>query len=638
MKSWLRLACCVAAIGLGACEQLTEQEQVERPITPPPTYTGPEYFRTTIGSLGSLIGYESTLVSGYGLVVNLNGTGSGDVPPELRQWLIDEMAKRGFGRFDSGMPNVTPEQVLNSGRAAVVMVEGLIPPGAVEGTRFDLLVSALPSTQTTSLEYGTLYTTDLRVNGAAFGAPQFSNMANGKGAVFINPFADPTSQGPGDDPRVGRVPWGGQCTVELPIQIVVNQPSYRMTTQIANRINGRIPQATGDRLPVAVAKSDSIIDLHIPRRYRDNTSELVELIAHLYLNPQSEFAARKADELARAIQDPANAAYIDRITYAWEGLGKTILPTLRDLYTHPDAKARLAALKAGAKLEDVRAADGLFDLARWQAAPLSEQATRALGTLLRQRPDNHRVAKMLTDLLDGKDSVVRVAAMECLYDVRYPVIEINQFPDKVELLRVKCNNPMIYVSRTGVPRIAIFNDRLAFRQPTLFSAWDNRFMLRSDNGSPQATLFYQPIFGGRPAKLDIPANVPYMVGTMAFTPDLDSKSPGLDMSYSQIVNVLYQMTRSKQVEAPLVLQRDSIYEQILASRLASTEGRPETSGPAEPVSNVPAPLKPIPGSASTNVAPVRQPGSGSYLPPGEGYGPPGLPIQLKPLPPGTPTR
>ena len=44
---------------------------------------------------------------------------------------------------------------------AVVVVEGLIPPGATEGTRFDLRVFAHPMTSTTSLEGGRLYTTCL---------------------------------------------------------------------------------------------------------------------------------------------------------------------------------------------------------------------------------------------------------------------------------------------------------------------------------------------------------------------------------------------------------------------------------------------------------------------------------------------
>ncbi|MCC6581796.1 MAG: hypothetical protein IT440_15295, partial [Phycisphaeraceae bacterium] len=55
------------------------------PAPPGPAFTGPAYLQGTVGSMTKLRGYEPLLVSGYGLVVDLQGTGSADVPDFLRK-------------------------------------------------------------------------------------------------------------------------------------------------------------------------------------------------------------------------------------------------------------------------------------------------------------------------------------------------------------------------------------------------------------------------------------------------------------------------------------------------------------------------------------------------------------------------
>jgi hypothetical protein len=189
---------------------------------------------------------------------------------------------------------------------------------------------------------------------------------------------------------------------------------------------------------------------------------------------------------------------------------------------------------------------------------------------------------MLRQLLDSDDALVRLAAMQSLIDAKDTSVQGNRFPDKLEIVRVRCEKPMIYVTRSGTPRIAIFNDRLGFHQPMMFTTGENRFMLRSDAGQTNAGLFYQRPGAGRAVKQDIPSNVAYLVGTMAYKPTEDSRStPGLDMSYSDIVRVLFQLTqKQKYVDAPFVLQPDHLIEQITARRSMldmTTGGRKEST-------------------------------------------------------------
>jgi hypothetical protein len=55
---------------------------------------------------------------------------------------------------------MSPQQLLNSSDTAVVIVEGVIPPGAPKGSKFDVRVTVAPGTSTVSLEGGRLLIAD----------------------------------------------------------------------------------------------------------------------------------------------------------------------------------------------------------------------------------------------------------------------------------------------------------------------------------------------------------------------------------------------------------------------------------------------------------------------------------------------
>ena len=112
--------------------------------------------RGTVASETSLVGFDPVVVRGYGIVVGLRDTGSRQMPSDVRAFLSQELAKRGFGSGAPGSPKMTPQQLLNSSDSAVVIVEGVIPPGAPKGSRFDIRVTTAPGTSTTSLEGGRL--------------------------------------------------------------------------------------------------------------------------------------------------------------------------------------------------------------------------------------------------------------------------------------------------------------------------------------------------------------------------------------------------------------------------------------------------------------------------------------------------
>ena len=135
-------------------------DQRARPKRVRPTFNGvvPNMLRGTVKQHVALLGYtkeyrdeyQPLIGAGYGLVVNLKGTGSQDVPPQVRSHMIADLAKRGVGETTRGWGNLTPELLLDSKDTAVVIVEGIIPQVA-KGRK-----SALgPKTTTTVASSGT---------------------------------------------------------------------------------------------------------------------------------------------------------------------------------------------------------------------------------------------------------------------------------------------------------------------------------------------------------------------------------------------------------------------------------------------------------------------------------------------------
>lgn len=665
----LRLVACglilVMTALLAGCQSDQNAEMDEDP-PPPPTYTGPDYLRGSIGSLGRLRGYGPRHVAGYGLVVGLDGTGSRDVPPGLRQWMLDMMTKRGFGRHETGFQDLTPAQVLNSRDTAVVRVDGVIPPGAVRGTRFDLLVSALSQTQTTSLEGGRLYTTNLQLNGPSTRRLSAEPLATGRGPLFQNPLADaaePTEQlpaftpapadqgraesegngasgesdngggGDGDaatgsvelpnpeDPRVGRVLAGGVTHQRMPVELVLHRPSYPAVRQIADRINARFPPEPTDEGPIAEPQNPSVIEINVLQRFENNPQHMMDLIAHLFLNPSDSFSQQKAEELARLIQQPEYQDEDARsIAYVWQGLGNRILPVIRPLYSaeHPTA-VRLAALEAGVGLRDQRAEQPLIAIAETNLGEPSERATRLLGRLLDERPSDYRLAQKLRQFLSAEDPGVRFAALNALRRQEDGAIRSFAFGDKFALTQAQSDNPMIFVTRAGLPRVVIFGESITFNRPLFLKMWDHRFMLQAGQSDQQISIFYQPENRQNAIRAEIPDDLTYLVGTMGFQPDpesvRDSETPGLDMSYAQVVQVLHKLTDEGHVDAPFILQHDELRRRISDSR----ENQPRSGPRPETRRDGPAPrLQPEqPDASSTGPAGTANPNRGAEGPEGD---------------------
>lgn len=573
--SRVALAFLAATLALGGCGGDKPRRE---PAPPPPSYRGPAYLHGAIGSLAGVRGFEPLLVSGYGLVVGLPGTGSADVPPYLRQWLIQEMRKGGMGNPQFKTEAMSPERVLVSRTAAPVVLEGLIPPGAVVGTRFDVLVTALPRTQTTSLDGGTLYTFDMAVDGANPEMRSYHALARASGPMYLNPFEDEAVKDRQDLERQAVIVGGGVVVEARQVELILNTPSWQRSRLIADTINERFPKDPDlDREDVAKPITDQMIRLNIPARYASRPGDLLALINHLFIQRAPGFEAEKAQQLANLLVKDPKAHAVD-VLLCWQTLGRVALPVVRKYYDHENIEVRRVALEAGARQGDEQTVDRLSEFCR---SPDPAQRRRAAEMLV-NLPRSIRAARLLKDLLDDDDRKVRVAAYETLAEVNDPLLQRRTFyrdrQFKFRLDLVPSDKPLIYISQKDYPRIAIFNSMLGFNAPTVAKLWDNRLMLKVDAPDEPVTAFYQKTGAPEPKTYRFAPTVANLVFLLSHKPSLEQPTEGLDLNYSQVVSALFRLSRTGYVPAEVEVRLNQLAELIAGVRDEQSADRPEFVG------------------------------------------------------------
>jgi len=584
-KSTLML---VAAVSLAVCA-VSGCEKTLKPAEKPDPAGGQEELAEfqplegTVAAATYLEGVRLMLVQGYGLVVGLPGTGSRECPETLRRQLTQEIAKRQYAvRWEGSERIVSPAVLLDSNETAVVRVWGYMPAGAVEGERFDVFVEALPNTQTTSLEGGRLFTTDLRISDpVAAGASK--PLAQACGPVFINPFAQGGSAdqrsagiaGREGMPRLkrrGYILGGGETLQPRHLRLVLYQPSYGMARTIRDRINSRFPPP-GDQLDwqTAVAGSAGVIELNIPQQYRDQRPHFLALVRNLFIRNDPSYLQIKARELSELILKPKVNA--QAISMAWEGMGQTVLPAIQPLYASSSRQAAFYAARAGARLGDPLAAEVLGRFANEPEGPFRDQAIITLGYSRSVTGE-----KILRDLLASKNVRVRTLAYEALERHRSRLIERFRVGSDNFLLDALAGGlPMIYATRSVEPKIVLFGEPLKLTPPLFYVHADQSVTLRADAGQDHVVLVRRTAKGRTSDPIRGPLLVKDLIILLGNDPQVDQQGnvAGLGLSYSHVVAILKYFCDSGALNARFVLQQP----ELTFSGGAVEAGRPEKDSP-----------------------------------------------------------
>ncbi len=581
---WASLATTAAV--MGGCGQRVDST----PNAPPaPTWSGPGYLRGTIGSMAGVRNYEPLLVEGYGVVIGLDGTGSAELPMELRERLLNHARQMGVGSSQmardlpeqyQAFAQMSPERLLRSRDTALVAVQGFVPPGAAAGTRFDVLVSALPGTQTTSLAGGVLWTTDLSVGGTAPELGFTHPRADASGPIYLEPY-DSVSQelealeiDEDDHLMQAVVVNGGRATRARSLELVLNQPAYPRARAIADRINERFPTEPGERGHTANAVNATTIELQIPRRYQDRPEDLMALISHTYIGGPVGYEQTQARRLGRVLETDIEQAR--SVILAWHSLGRTVRPVVREYYEHEELEVHLAALEAGARLEDERASEGLLELSEHADAAVRQRVAEVLVYL----PRSLRGGQALGRLVDDDEPAVRIAAYETLArqgdrDRIDRFVVGNRTRTKFVIDRVEAERPMIYVTPQQLPRVVIFGPELSLRNPMFASLWDNRLVLRANEEPGYVELYYQRRRAIEGERHKVDASVAALAFALAHEPSADLPMEGLNLSYAEVVEVLSHLVERGVIEADLELRRSPLAQAVAEAMTQPGYGRPE---------------------------------------------------------------
>lgn len=221
---------------------------------------------TRIKEVAAIQGVRTNSLTGYGLVVGLDGTGDQTTQmPYTTQSLQNYLQQMGI-TLPAGA-NLSSLQLKN---VAAVIVTAELPPFATPGQGIDVVVSSLGNAK--SLKGGTLIVTPLRgADGEIYALAQGNVVVGGAGAsqagskVQINHLS------------AGRIPLGGQVERSVPtplnhgntIRLGLNATDFQTATKVVQAINSRYGAG------VAVALDGRTVEVNAPA----NPGERVAFIA-----------------------------------------------------------------------------------------------------------------------------------------------------------------------------------------------------------------------------------------------------------------------------------------------------------------------------------------------------------------------
>ncbi|MBF0135575.1 MAG: flagellar basal body P-ring protein FlgI [Magnetococcales bacterium] len=214
-------------------------------------------------------GVRDNPLTGFGLVVGLNGTGdsSTSFTTQSMRMMLERMG-------------INIEQGVKVKNVAAVIVTSTLPPFARQGSTVDVTLSSLGDAK--SLQGGTLVMTPLKgADGRIYAVAQ--------GAVSVGGFA---AQGGGQNvqknhPTVARIAGGAiierevdfRLNGESALQLGLRNPDFTTANRVVSAINAQM----GD--PLAQARDSGTVDVKIPPTYAKRVVEFVSRLENLQVEP-----------------------------------------------------------------------------------------------------------------------------------------------------------------------------------------------------------------------------------------------------------------------------------------------------------------------------------------------------------------
>lgn len=249
---------------------------------------GEAFATSRIKDIADFEGVRDNQLIGYGLVVGLNGTGDNIKSVDFtKESLISMLDKIGINARDGQ---------LKAKNVAAVMVTANLPAFARQGSRIDVMVSALGDAK--NLQGGTLLATPMQ--GADGGIYAVAQGQIAVGAVSARGTNASVVKGV---PTAGRIASGAIVENEIPfdldslktIRIALRNPDFTTSRRVADAINAMLGTTAAQALDPAT------ISLDIPKKYQGKIVDLMTRVEQLQVQP---------DQLARVVIDESSGIVV----------------------------------------------------------------------------------------------------------------------------------------------------------------------------------------------------------------------------------------------------------------------------------------------------------------------------------------
>jgi hypothetical protein len=478
---------------------------------------------TTIGQVADIFSPDYIPVQAYAIIGELAGTGSADCPPKIRDYL-----KQYILRY---VPSTDVDKLINSPDTSVVIAEGLMPTTG-RGSLFDVRVAVPGGAQTTSLEHGQLYGADMRAAGS-FGLDT-KVLATVEGPVYIDKI-DPTG-----DLRVGYILAGGKAVDDYKMMISLRQPDFLVAGAIRNKLIERFGQ------DAAKAISARQVETMLPPIYKGRKQHFIDVINATYLAMSN---ADKQKKIQESIAQLTGSGDRTGAEISLEAIGKASLTELSTLLSSPDADVRFRAARTMLNLGDDRGLDVLRRTAFDEASNRRIQAVNAVADSAK-RSDAVAVCRRL---LRDNDLEILLAAYEQLrklddISISDELIGRSFYLEQITLARQK----LVFVARSGQPRIAIFGGPLFCNVNLFIQSDDGAITLNAPSGQEYVSVIRK--IPNRPDIPPISLKCSYELGDIIRTLGAEPtrRTPadqvGLAVAYSDIIALLDKMVQKGAVD------------------------------------------------------------------------------------------
>ena len=483
---------------------------------------------TTIGSLVKVLAPKPVPIEGFGLVVGLGRTGSAECPPQVRDYL-----KQYILRQLPANSGLDVEKFIDSPDTAVVLVEGVIPALASKNQYFDVRVTALPSTQTTSLDGGRLFTAELKMLGS-FGV-KTRILADAEGPVYIDKINDPRI-----NKKAGHIMAGGKVLDEYKIILSLHKPDFVMSNRIRNRINGRFGDAT------AKAVLSDRIEMIVPPKYREQRQRFISIVTAMFLTYEPEINRERIKAYVKRLSGSGDK-YSSEV--ALEAIGNECLDELGVLLDSSDEKIRLHAARCMLNLGSDNGLAALRQIAQEKESAYRVEALESIA-IGGKRNDAVSISRKL---LRDDDFQIRLAAYEQLrkFDdvaIAQEFVGRNFFLERI----AQTEHKTVFASRSGQPRIVLFGVPIHCRSSIFVKSEDGSIVINAPSGQEYVNIIRKhPKRLGVIAQLRSSFELGDIIRTLCDEPPKEGKEKrgGLGVSYADAIALLKRICDKGATEA-----------------------------------------------------------------------------------------